>query len=340
MTALAHAGIEIARRLAALPRLGLNPALTPLLPASGLAKALGGPALWIKRDDLISFGFGGNKVRGLDLIVADARDRRADWLVTGAGPLSNHVRATAAAAAQAGMRMTAVYWGNPPRQMRGNHLLTEMLGAEIRFTGDLDRASVDTHLDQIARELRAANHRPYVIPRGGACALGVIGHVDAVREVLSQAQDAGISPEAVLLPVGSGATLAGWVLGSKLFSAPWRVEGVSVSRPAAEVSARAVALAREAAALLGVDCDIQLRDAVVHDGFIGAGYGIASPDGNAAIALVARAQGIFLDPVYTGKAMAAYRALLSQGQFKGVKTVLFLHTGGQPGLFAAEDRAP
>jgi 1-aminocyclopropane-1-carboxylate deaminase/D-cysteine desulfhydrase-like pyridoxal-dependent ACC family enzyme len=336
VTALAHAGDDVGRRLAALPRLGLNPSLTPLTSAAGLAKTLGGPNVWLKRDDLISFGFGGNKVRGLDFIVADAIKQDADWLVTGAGPLSNHVRATAAAAAHAGLRMTAVYWGNPPREKRGNHLLTEMLGAEIRFTADLDRASVDVHLDQIERQLRAAGNRPYVIPRGGACALGVLGHVDAVREVKAQTQEASIAPDVVVLPVGSGATLAGWLLGSKLFSAPWRIEGVSVSRPAAEVSQRVVTLAREAATLLGAAIDIRLQDVVVHDGFIGAGYGIPSVEGNSAIAMAARAEGIFLDPVYTGKALAAYRTLLSRGRYDGVKTVLFLHTGGQPGLFAAE----
>lgn len=340
MTPVLQAVVEIDRRLASLSRFQLIPSMTPLEAASGLAEVLSGPMIWLKRDDLISFGFGGNKVRGLEFIVADAIRQGADRLVTGAGPLSNHVRATAAAASHAGLKMTAVYWGNPPSQLRGNHLLTRMLGAEIRFTKNLDRASVDQHLNDIAQEYRSANGRPYVIPRGGACALGVIGHVQVVREVMAQCKAAGVSPEVVVLAVGSGATLAGWLLGSRLFSASWRIEGVSVSRPAAEVCLRVVALAREAAALLGSDVDIGLQDVVVHDGFIGAGYGIPSAAGNTAIALAARTEGVFFDPVYTGKALAGYCALLSSARYDGVGTVLILHTGGAPSLFAVEDAAP
>jgi 1-aminocyclopropane-1-carboxylate deaminase/D-cysteine desulfhydrase-like pyridoxal-dependent ACC family enzyme len=333
MIQLVKTAAVLDRCLEALARLKLNPATTPLLPARALGDELGGPDLWFKRDDLIAFGFGGNKVRGLEFIVADALEQGADTLVTGAGPLSNHVRATAAAAAHRGLRMVAVYWGEPPAKAQGNHRLTELLGAEIRFTGDPDRASVDRALDEVAGLLRDAGARPYVIPRGGACALGVIGHVDAAREVAAQCQAAGVAPDVVLLAVGSGATLAGWLLGAKLFGLSWRVEGVTVSRPASEVRQRVVALAREAAESLRCDSGVELGDVIVHDGFIGAGYGVPSLEGRAAIVLAARTEAVFLDPVYTGKAMAAYRALLSAGRYGGVKTVVFVHTGGLPSLF-------
>ncbi|ABS70084.1 1-aminocyclopropane-1-carboxylate deaminase (plasmid) [Xanthobacter versatilis] len=314
-------------------RLVLNPTTTPLLPAPQLSQALGGPQIWIKRDDLIPFGCGGNKIRGLELIVADALKAGADTLVTGAGVLSNHVRATAAAAAFCGLGMTAVYWGDPPRQTRGNHLLSVLWGAQTRFTGSSDRNSVDGMLEVEAADIRAAGGRPYVIPRGGACALGVIGHVQAVGEVMAQCRQAGIRPDYVVMAVGSGGTLAGWLLGSRLLGASWRVEGITVSRPAAEARVRVKDLADQAADHLGLGRAVPADDVIIHDGFIGAGYGIASPAGMSALERAARCEGVVLDPVYTGKAMAGYGALVGAGRYGEAATVLFLHSGGLPSLF-------
>jgi D-cysteine desulfhydrase len=317
-------------------RVVLNPAPTPLLPAPALAKALGGPALWMKRDDLIPFGLGGNKIRGLELILADALQTGADTLVTGAGPLSNHVRATAAAAAFAGLRMVAVYWGTPPRRLQGNHHLTALLGAEFRFTGEADRSSVDRVLEVEGIRICAGGGRPYVIPRGGACALGVIGHVLAVRETLAQCRQIGFLPDCVVMAVGSGGTLAGWLLGSRLFGAPWRLEGVAVSRPAAEVRPRVGTLA-DSARRLGYSCRIGADDVVIHDGFIGNGYGIPSAEGGTALALAARCEGVLLDPTYTAKALAGYRALVGEAQYVDVRTTLFIHSGGLPSVFVSRD---
>jgi len=318
-------------------RLVLNPAPTPLMAAPALSAALGGPALWMKRDDLIPFGLGGNKIRGLELILADAIEHGADTLVTGAGPLSNHVRATAAAASYARMGMVAVYWGDPPLRVQGNHRLTALWGADIRFTGSADRASVDPALEAEAGRIRAGGGRPYVIPRGGACALGVIGHVLAVREAMIQCRQLGVQPDCVVLAVGSGGTLAGWLLGSRLFGAPWRVEGVTVSRPAAEARERVRQLAAEASQRLGHAYRIETADIVVHDGFIGAGYGVPSADGETALALAARSEGVLLDPTYTAKALAGYRALLGQGRYRDARTVLFIHSGGAPSLFVDKE---
>ena len=309
---------------------------TPLRPAASLTKAFGGPRLWLKRDDLIPFGFGGNKVRGLEFIVADALAKGANTLVTGAGSLSNHVRATAAAAREAGLAIEAVYWGDPPTEIQGNYRLTRMLGAGVHFTGDLDRNSVDSGITDVAEKLRAAGRKPYPIPRGGACPLGVVGHVLAVEELMMQCREAGFTPGLIFLAVGSGATLAGWLLGSQLLGAPWRIEGVTVSRPADEARARAANFAREAAALADVACEIDPSEITVHDGFIGEGYGIASAEGNAAIQKVARAAGVFLDPVYTGKTFAAYLHLLAQGRFQDVGDAVFMHTGGEPSLFVGK----
>lgn len=319
---------------ARIPRHELIGGPTPLLPQERLARAVGGPSLWLKRDDLIPFGFGGNKVRGLELLLADALAQGADTLVTGAGSLSNHVRATAAAARMGGLGMVAVYWGDPPEEIEGNYRLVRLLGAEARFTGDFDRNSVDRGLEEAEAGLRAEGRKPYVIPRGGACPLGVVGHVLAVAEFAAQCKAAGLSPDLVALAVGSGATLAGWLLGSALIGAPWTIEGYTVSRPAEEARGRAAAFARDAAALVGIEHEIDPAAITIHDGFIGEGYGIASEEGNAAIRTAARACGLFLDPVYTGKAFAGYMRHVGEGRFEGVKQAVFLHTGGEPSLFA------
>jgi D-cysteine desulfhydrase len=326
--------------LEAVPRLPLSVGPTPLHPAPRLASALGLSELWLKRDDLISFGLGGNKIRGLELIVADALRQGADTLVTGAGPLSNHVRATAAAAAHQGLSCSAVYWGQPPRRTQGNQQLTELLGATVHFTGSADRNSVDTALEEEAARIRADGRYPYIIPRGGACPHGVLGHVAAVREFLAQTSALGCRPDVVVLAVGSGGTLAGWLLGSRLFGAPWRVEGVTISRPLAEVTVQVVSLAAATAARFSLDTTVSERDVVIHDGFIGPGYGIPSPEGNTAIALAARHEGIFLDPTYTGKAFAALMHLAETGHFRRDRAVAFIHTGGSPTLFVDAEGRP
>lgn len=325
---------EALDRLNSLPRerLGLMP--TPFASASRMAHAIGVDELWIKHDELIGFGFGGNKVRGLELLVADARSQCADVIVTGAGAQSNHVRATAAAAAYAGMEAVAVYWGQPPTETTGNLRLTRRLGASTRFTGSLDRTSVDDMISEVANEMRAKARNPYVIPRGGACHLGVLGHVLAARELYVQAASQRVEPDVIMLAVGSGATLAGWLLGAALLGKRWHIEGVVVSRPASETRARVAELAAGAAALLGLRPVVCDADIVLHDNFIGEGYGVPTPVGEAAIELAARTQGVFFDSTYTGKAFAAVRALSADDYFAGRGPVVFVHTGGEPGLFA------
>jgi len=324
---------DVLRRLADVPRRRLAIVPSPFQAVPRLAAAVGGPELWLKRDDLLGFGFGGNKVRGLELLVADALAAGADTLVTGAGPQSNHVRATAATAAVAGLGMVAVYWGTEPPASEGNLRLTRLFGAETRFTGEADRTSVDRGIAAVALELAAAGRRPYQIPRGGATALGVVAHVLAADELHRQAVERDAVPELVVLAVGSGATLAGWLLGSAALDLPWRVVGYSVSRPAGEARARVSALAGEAAALLGIDVAPPDDRIDIREGVIGEGYGIPTVAGRAAMELVARREGILLDPTYTAKAFGGYVADLAAGGFAGTDRAVFLHTGGEPALF-------
>lgn len=321
--------------LMALPRQPLIQSATPLLLMSKLSQTLGGGDIWCKRDDLISFGFGGNKIRGLEFLTADALIRQAEVLVTGAGAQSNHVRATAAAAAYFNLRCLAVFWGNPPECTDGNFRLTRMLGAEIVFTGSPDRASVDAGIDTQCRELYRQGSKPYPIPRGGACALGALGHALAAREVYEQCRTQGIEPETIILATGSGGTHAGWLLGTRALGDPWKIESFTVSRAACEVRNEIIRLAMEAAALLGLDWRFTDKDVVVHDGFVGEGYGIPSPKAAAAIRLLGRTEGLLLDPTYTGKAMAGLMDRLHRGPaFK--RPIVFIHTGGEPAFFAGD----
>ncbi len=313
--------------------LGVFP--TPLLPMHRLGQELGGIDLRFKRDDLISFGFGGNKIRGLELLLADAIAQDADTLVTGAGCQSNHVRATAAAAAHCGVACVAVFWGDPPSRSDGNYRMTRLLGAETLFTGNADRSSVDRAIDVHCERLVRQGRRPYPIPRGGACVLGALGHALAAWELHRQCGALGFWPEAVVLATGSGGTHAGWLVGTRLLGAPWTVESFTVSRNVAAARDQIARLATEAAARLGLSWVFLPDDAAVHGGFIGAGYGIPSPEGAAAIRLVARTEGVLLDPTYTGKAMAGLLAHRRCG-LAPYRSLVFLHTGGEPAFFAGE----
>jgi D-cysteine desulfhydrase family pyridoxal phosphate-dependent enzyme len=309
---------------------------TPIMEATRLSAAIDGPRLWIKRDDLTGFGFGGNKIRGLEFLLADALAQGADTLVTGAAPQSNYVRATAAVAAHAGLKMIAVYSGKPPPQVQGNYRLTRLLGAEIHFTGDPDRASVDGAIEETANELRSAGQRPYTIPRGGASVLGTLGYVQAAYELAEQCAAKGIVPDATVLATGSCGTQAGLLAGMQLLRLSWRIESFTVSRPVDEVKSRVLTLAQAAIERLGSRHTIAPQDVIVHGGFIGPGYGVPTPEGAEAIRLVARCEGIFLDPTYTGKAMAGFLAFCRAGHFRREETILFLHTGGEPALFVGE----
>jgi D-cysteine desulfhydrase family pyridoxal phosphate-dependent enzyme len=321
-------GVAIPKRvpLACLP--------TPLVEAPRLSQALGGPRILIKRDDLTGLGGGGNKLRGLEYYLADALEQGADVIVTGAGPQSNHIRATAAAARAAGLDIVAIMHDSPPGETQGNLLLDRVLGVETRFTNSPDRALVDRVIEETAAELRAAGRRPYVVPRGGASALGALGYVDFVAELNAQLEARQLRPDWLALATGACGTQAGLLAGSKIHGAPYKVVGFTVSRPVAECLARIGRLAPEAACLAGQEAEISPDEITVRDGWIGPGYGVPTPEGVSAIRLAARTEGLFLDPTYTGKALAGLIGEIRAGRIQAGETVVFLHTGGEPGLFA------
>ena len=307
---------------------------TPLVEAPRLAAALGGPRLFIKRDDLTGFGGGGNKVRGLEFYLADALAQQADVIVTGAGPQSNHIRVTAAAALVAGLDMVAVMHGSPPSATQGNLLLDRLLDIEIRFTASPDRSVVDRMIRDVAAELRAAGRRPYVVPRGGASALGALGYLACVAELNAQCKALALRPAWLVLATGSCGTQSGLLAGGRIHGQPYRVLGFTVSRPQAECVERIRRLAVAAAALAGHSVDFAPAEIDVRGGFIGGGYGVPTPEGIAAIRLAAQTEGLFLDPTYSGKGLAGLIAEIRAGRIGADATVIFLHTGGEPGIFA------
>jgi len=292
---------------------------TPLVETPRLADALGldGPLL-VKRDDLTGFAVAGNKARQLGPLLTDARAQQADVLVTGGSTGSNFIQAATAAAAWAGLRCVLVLAGSAgARPVHPNLAAARAWGAELRFTGDPARDSVDRALPVVAGELAAAGRRPYVVPRGGASPVGASGYRDAVDEVLPQL--AGLRP-VVVVATGAGGTLAGLVAGNVASGRPLRVVGASVSRPPGEVADRVLDLARRVAELRAepapVAADVELVDAR------GPGHALPSPEGETAAATALRAAGLVLDPVYTAKALAALPAVAAG------RPALFWHTGG------------
>ena len=317
--------------LLSLPRVPLAATPTPLQPALRLGEALG-VELWFKRDDLTGLGLGGNKVRALEYLMADALAQNCDCLVTGAGPQSNWAMLAALAARRCGLDPYLVCYGSPVAPS-GNLLLDELAGADVRFTGDPDRASVDGGIDTLAGELRRSGRRPCVLPRGGATVLGAAGYVRASLELADQLLEAGLAPARLWLATGSCGTQAGLVAGARWLRAPYRVVGVTVSRPVEECVARVTAFACGVGQLLGLPgTDTRTGDVVVVGGYLGPGYGVPSPAGEQAARLVARAEGVFLDPVFGAKAMASLADVALAGQLDG--PVVFLVTGGAPTLFS------
>jgi len=312
-------------------RIGLANLPTPLDDAPRLTAALGGPRILVKRDDLTGLALGGNKARKLELLAAQALDAGADMLVTGGGVQSNHARITAAAANRLGLDCHLVLAGPEPENAGGNLLLDRLLGASIEFGASDEYARLEQAILDATNRLAAAGRHPFSIPIGGASVTGVIAYADAVDELRAQLDDAGIGlPDWIVVADGSGGTHAGILAG--LGDAITRVVGVDVgTRP--DLDTAVARLAREAAA---ASARAQPAGAVIvdHD-HSGDGYGKLSAAAIEAIRLAARTESLVLDPVYTGKAMAALVTRVRDGRIGAGDSVVFWHTGGAPALFDA-----
>ncbi len=320
--------------LMSMPAIALAPHVTPIDELARLRLALGGdrsPRLLMKRDDLLSFGGGGNKVRKLQTVLAEAQAQGADAVVTCGGLQSNHARATAAAGAALGMRVVLVLNGQKPAVPMANTRLDALFGAEIRYVADrTERAPM---MERVAAELRESGSRPWIVPLGASTPTGALGFAKGIAEVAA----AGIKPDVIVHASSSGGTQAGLITGCALFGLHTRVVGVSADEAAPELARVISGLLDGMASMLGAKRDTiapPARPIDVDDSQVGAGYGIPTAASTEALELVARKEGILLDPVYTAKAMAALIAGVRTGAFSNKETVLFWHTGGQSGLFA------
>jgi len=318
---------------------------TPLQEAGRLRSALGGPdrcpRILIKRDDLTGLAFGGNKARKLEFLVADALREGATVLVTSGAVQSNHARMTAAAARVAGLKAVLVLTANvtPPAE-QGNLLLDRLLGADIHFisAGVDPKVAVaedeEAKVAAVAEDLRARGERPYIIPVGGSSPVGVLGYVAGTLELVEQLFALGETPSRLYYASGSRGTQAGLVLGAQMYSAPFEVYGIAVSGGEPEKTKRALRIANEAGTLLNAPGTVSEKDLVTDEAYIGAGYGIPGVGDIEAISLLAHTEAILLDPVYTGKAFAGLIDHVRRGLIDPAETVVFLHTGGTPALFA------
>ena len=326
---------ELQRRVDLLPRVRIVNLPTPLEKMPRLTSALNGPQLWIKREDCTGLAFGGNKERKAEFSLGDALGKKADVVIT-VGPLqSNHSRATAAAAAKLGLKVVLAITGEKPNSYDGNLLLNNLLGAEIRFLEGKPSKLAKTHfMQEIAEELKRKGHVPYVIPAGASYPPGAIAYVNAMLELLSQASKNGFKVDALVHAAGSGGTQAGLVLANKALGSRVRIVGVCAEPHNRErLTKETVEIAGEAAKLLDLDVVVKSEDVILNEDYAGKAYEEPTPEALSAIKLAAQTEGIVLDPIYTGRAMAGLIGLVEQGHFEKSGDVVFMHTGGTPALF-------
>jgi D-cysteine desulfhydrase family pyridoxal phosphate-dependent enzyme len=310
-------------RLASLP--------TPLEEAPRLAESLGMSRLLIKRDDQTGLAMGGNKARKLEYDFAEIVQRKCDVVVTVGGAQSNHARMTAAAARKMGMDVKLVLGGPEVDEIRGNMFLDLLFGAEIRYLrNDDDNDHLTAAMDEWVRELAAAGRRPYAIPIGGSTGLGSLGYVRAMRELAGQFGQGAVQ---IVLAVGSCGTLAGAIVGAHLYMPAARVVGISVSRTSPGITSQTALLMKESSRLLK-HTPVPGGETVETYDTYHQEYGAFTESARDAIVTTARLEGILLDPVYTGKAMAGLMDLTRRGVLKKEIPTIFIHTGGLPILFA------
>lgn len=328
--------------LETLPRLPLAHLPTPLESLPRLRARLQAekpdrsvPLLLVKRDDQTGLASGGNKTRKLEYLLAQALAEKADTVLTVGAPQSNHCRQTAAAAARAGLRCVLVLGGAAPMLSGGNLLLDRLLGAEIVWAGQRDRLAV---LAEAAAAQSAAGYRPYVITYGGSSPVGAAGYAVAMLELLDQAAQAGRAVDHVVVASSSGGTQAGLAVGAWAAGFRGHVHGISIDRSAADFRPALAELATQTADLLGAPRAFAAAEMIVHDAYLGGGYGVLGDPEREAIGLLAASEGLLLDPVYTGRAWAGLLDLIRQGRFDVDETVVFWHTGGLPALFAYADK--
>ncbi|WP_194207148.1 D-cysteine desulfhydrase [Superficieibacter sp. 1612_C1] len=323
--------------LARFPRLSLGHFPTPLEPLDNLSKLLGGPKIWIKRDDATGLATGGNKTRKLEFLLADALQKKADIIITQGATQSNHVRQTIAGAAKLGLKAKVLLekrvtdFGED-YQRSGNVQLDLLLGGDIvaHLPGGTDMQQA---MEDYAAELREQGHNPYVIPGGGSNAIGALGYAACAEELLYQSSQLRLRIDHVVHATGSTGTQAGLVAGFTATNSHIPVLGISVRAPKAKQEENVWNLASRTRELLGVQGDLSRETVVANSDYVGDGYGLPTESMLEALRLLAQHEGILLDPVYSGKGMAGLIDLIRKGHFRKDDNVVFIHTGGSAGLF-------
>jgi D-cysteine desulfhydrase family pyridoxal phosphate-dependent enzyme len=315
------------------PRILLAQLPTPLEEAPRLSRRLG-IRLFVKRDDLTGLALGGNKVRKLEFLIGDAMARGADTIITTGGSQSNHARLTAAACRKVSLDCHLVLDLGLHPDTQGNLLLDELFGAVVHFVESDDPAVAQEEMKALATELSRQGKKPYLIPRGGSVPIGAAGYAGMVLELLDQLEAAHLSPNHLYVCTGSCGTHAGILAGVVGSGASMSVQGISVSRPADLQQAKIEALGNETLKHLELAPGVRTETIFVDDRFIGVGYGHPTPEAMEAMTLTARDEAIILDPVYTAKTMAGMIGHVREGKIGEGETVIFVHTGGTPAVFA------
>lgn len=321
------------------PRVNLCHQPTPLEPMTRLSAHLGGPNLFVKRDDCTGLAGGGNKTRKLEFLIGEALAEKADTVVTQGAVQSNHVRQTAAAACRFGLDCHALLERRVPNTgeqyaASGNVFLDRMFGAVLEHR----EAGLDMNAEArtVAARLRDEGRRPYFIPGGGSNETGALGYAVCAQELMEQSRDTGLKIDWIVMGTGSTGTQAGLAVGLFGLKAGVPVMGVSVRHPKDKQTAAVHSLAARTADKLGLG-DFPAENILVDDGYVGEGYGVPAASTIEAVMTAARMEGLLLDPVYSGKGFAGMIGLIREGFFKAGENVVFLHTGGAQALFAYED---
>ena len=327
--------------LSRFPRVSLAHLPTPLELLPRLTEHLGGPNIYVKRDDCTGLGTGGNKTRKLEFLMADAEANNADVIITQGAVQSNHARQTAAAACKMGMDCELIFEkrvtdASDPYLNSGNVLLDRIFGANLR---DVEKGTdMDAAMESVAAELRGAGKTPYIIPGGGSNRIGALGYVDSALEFLLQAKDQGFAINHVVHATGSAGTQAGLITGLRASGTDIPLLGIGVNAPRDIQEEKVFKLAVETADYVGSPDTVKREDIVANCDYVGEGYGIPTKEMNDAVILLARLEGLLFDPVYSGKGLAGMLDLVGKGYFGDAQNIVFVHTGGIAGLFGYSDK--
>jgi len=315
-------------------RVELSQTPTPIERLERLSKVLEGPDILVKRDDLTDTAMSGNKVRKLEFLLADAIDKKCDFIITCGGHQSNHARATAVAAARLGLKCHLVLRNGMGTPLEGNLFLDRLLGAEIQFITEDEYSEIDAVMKEAAQEAKERGKRPYIIPEGGSDTIGSLGYVMAAKEIATQLKEIKTRIDHIVLSVGSGGTYAGLLVGKYLYDLPANIYGINVCDDETYFVNKIHRIVKSMEKQFEMELNIGKNEIKIIDGYVGKGYGLSRQEEIDIIKMVAKTEGLILDPVYTGKAMYGLTDQIRKGTFKQGETVLFLHTGGIFGLFS------